>query len=108
MCTKFWPLAPPPSMEPGVRCHGMKVNPKLYLWSKSEWFLISGYQEMDKILHFRDVLDFDLWSHPLAWTLGSDVMEWKLTLLGTYGQSLNDFWLVVIKIWVKYYILEMY
>ena len=25
--------------------------------------------------HFRDVLDFDLWPHPLAWTLGSDVME---------------------------------
>ena len=52
-------------MDPWVRCHGMKANPTGYQWSKSEQFLISCYQDMDEILHFRDVLDFDLWPHPM-------------------------------------------
>ena len=51
-------------MDPWVRYHGMKANPTRYLWSKSECFLINGYQDMDKILHLRDALDFDLWPHP--------------------------------------------
>ena len=78
-------------MDPWVRYHGIEAYPTLYLWSKSECFLINGYRDMDLILHFGDVLDFDLWPHPLAWTLGSDVMELKLTLLGTYGPSMNAF-----------------
>ena len=49
----------------GVRCHGMKANPTGNLWSKSERFLISGYQDM-----FRDVLDFDLWPTPWHGPLG--------------------------------------
>ena len=29
------------------RCYGTKVKPTGYLWSKYEWFLISGGQDMD-------------------------------------------------------------
>ena len=28
-----------------------------------------------EILYYGQVLDFDLWPQPLAWTLGSDVMD---------------------------------
>ena len=38
--------SPTPSMDPGVRSHGMKANPTWYLWSKYEYFLISGCQDM--------------------------------------------------------------
>ena len=69
----LWPH--PPGMDPWVRYHGMKANPTGYLWSKSECFLINGYQDMDKILHSGNVQDFNLWPHPLAWTLDSHVME---------------------------------
>ena len=31
----------------GVQCHGMKVYPIWYLWSKYECFLISVCQDMD-------------------------------------------------------------
>ena len=41
----LWPH--PPGMDPWVRYHGMKANPTGYLWSKSECFLINGYQDMD-------------------------------------------------------------
>ena len=34
-------------MDPGVRCHGMKVNPIGYLWSKYECFLTTGCQDID-------------------------------------------------------------
>ena len=77
-------------MDPWARYHEMKAYPTLYLLSKPECFLINGYQDMNLILHSGGVLDFDLWPHPLG-TLGSDVMEWKLTLLGTYGPSMNAF-----------------
>ena len=69
----LWPH--PPGMDPWVRYHGMKANPTGYLWSKSECFLINGYQDMDLILHSGNVLEFNLWPHPLAWTLRSHVME---------------------------------
>ena len=44
---------------------------------------------------FNGHLDIDLKPHPGAWTLGSGVMEWKLTLQGTYGTNMNAFWWVV-------------
>ena len=44
---------------------------------------------------FKGVLDFDLLTHPGAWTLGSGIMEWKPTLQGTYGPNRNAFWWVV-------------
>ena len=53
-------------MDPWVRCHGMKANPTGYLWSKYEFFLMSGCKDIDlenfntKILPFGDVLDYDL------------------------------------------------
>ena len=47
---------------------------------------------MDQILHFEDVLDFDLKPHSQAWTQGSNVIEWNLTLQGSYGQSMKAFW----------------
>ena len=31
---RFWPLAPPQGMDPGVRSHGMKADSLEYLWSK--------------------------------------------------------------------------
>ena len=45
--------------------------------------------------HFLRCLDFDLYSHPGAWTLGSGVTDWKPTLQGTYGPNMNAFWWVV-------------
>ena len=44
---------------------------------------------------FKGVLDFDLWPHSKAWTLGSGVMEWKPSLQGTFGLNMNAFWWVV-------------
>ena len=41
----LWPH--PPGMDPWVRYHGMEANPSGYLWSKSECFLINGYQDID-------------------------------------------------------------
>ena len=88
-CTRFWPLAPPP-------WHGtlgqMSWNeskpywvPMVHVWMLSgKWFpryrLLENFNT--KILFVLDELNFDLWPHPLAWTLGSVVMEWKLTLTG--------------------------
>ena len=40
-------VAPPPGMDPWVRCHGMKANPTGYLWSKYEFFLMSGCKDID-------------------------------------------------------------
>ena len=60
------PLSPPPDMDPGVRCHGMKANPTGYLWSKYECFLRSGWEDRllenfnTEILIFENVLVFDL------------------------------------------------
>ena len=31
----------------GSKCHGMKANPTGYLWSKYEFFLISGCKDID-------------------------------------------------------------
>ena len=42
-----------------------------------------------EILHFGDVLDFDLLLHHLARTLEYGVMEVKLILHGTYGPIMN-------------------
>ena len=51
-------------MDPGVQWHGMKAKPTGYLWSKYEYFLISGFQDIEnfntEIPHFGDVIDFDL------------------------------------------------
>ena len=49
------------------------------------------------------ILDFDPWPSsppPLAWTLGSGIMKWKLTLQGTYGQvlMLYDIWLSIYRL----------
>ena len=48
------------------------------------------YRKSRKTL-FKGVLDFDLYPHPGAWTLGSGVMEWKPTFQGTYGPNMNAF-----------------
>ena len=37
-----------------------------------------------KSLEYEDVLYFDLQPHPMAYTLGSVVMEWKQILPGSY------------------------
>ena len=53
-------------MDPWVGYHGMKAYTTKNLWSKYECFLKSGCQDMDlensttEVLHFGDVLDFDL------------------------------------------------
>ena len=44
-CPRFWPLAPPKGMDPGVRSHGMKADPPGYRWSKYECFLMIGYRD---------------------------------------------------------------
>ena len=76
----------------------MKAKPTGYLWVKFKCFLICGCQDMDleleniaEILHFEEILVFDLLPHPGAWKEGSDVMEGKPTLQGTYGLSINIF-----------------
>ena len=42
-------------MEPGVQCHGIKINPPGYPWSKFEGFLTSGVPryELMKNLHIK-------------------------------------------------------
>ena len=59
---------------------------------------------MDLYETFGFVLEFDLLPHPWAWTLGSDVVECKLTLHGIHGASMNALGPVVTKI--KYGLLE--
>ena len=58
-CPKFWPLAPPWGMDPGVRSHGMKANPPRYLWSKYECFLMSGRWDIPPLEKFN----VKLWSN---------------------------------------------
>ena len=41
----LWPH--PPGIDSWVRYPGMKTNPTGYIGSKSECFLINGYQDMD-------------------------------------------------------------
>ena len=53
-CTRFWPLAPPHGMDPGVWCPGIKANPTEYLWSKYECFLMSGCQDMSRDMRKPD------------------------------------------------------
>ena len=102
-CPRFWPLSLPPGMDPGVLCNGMKANPTLFLRSKSECFLMSGYQDMDYILYFGDVLDFDFKPHPRTWTLGSGVVEWTLTL-----QAMVQVWMLSDKWFSRCGLLENY
>ena len=35
-----------PGMDPGVQCHGIKIDPPGYLWSKFEGFRTSGCPDM--------------------------------------------------------------
>ena len=44
-----------------------------------------------KVLSFGYVLKCDLKPHPLAWMLGSDIVECKLTLQGMVGASMDTF-----------------
>ena len=37
----------PTGMDPGARCHGMKLNPTGYLWSEYESPLIKSFQDID-------------------------------------------------------------
>ena len=59
----------------------------------NKWLSKYGLLEIfiAKILSIGYVLDFDLQPKSLAWTLGYDVVEWKLTLQGIYGASMNAF-----------------
>ena len=68
-----------------------------------EWLSRYGLLENfnTRIAIFEGVLDFNLQPHTLAWTQGPDAMEWKLTLQGIYGPSMNAFWWVVVKIWTS-------
>ena len=71
------------------------------VWMLSDkWLSKYGLPEnfKTKILYFEYVLDFDLYP-PQAKTLGSDVVEWKITLQSIYGTSMNAFRQVVVKIW---------
>ena len=58
-CPRFWPLALPWGMDPGVTSHGIKADPPGYLWSKYECFLMSGWWD---ILHLRN-FNVKLWSN---------------------------------------------
>ena len=46
-CTSFLPPAPPPGMDPEIRCHEMELNPTGYLWSEYESPLIKSFQDID-------------------------------------------------------------
>ena len=53
----------PPGMDPGARCHGMKLNPTGYLRSEYESPLIKSFQDIDyhrKAIIINGVLDFNL------------------------------------------------
>ena len=106
-CTRFWPLAPPPGMDPGVRCCTMKANHIEYLCSSMNafWWVVVKLWSSRK-LYRRNIIFFRcsrFWplAPPPARTMGSSVMEWKLTLLGTYGPSMKSFWWMVVKIWTS-------
>ena len=74
----------------------MKVNPSMQVWTLSDkWLSKYGLRENLKAKNqsIGYVVDFDL-----GMVLGSDVVEWKLTLQGIYGASMNAFWQVVVKI----------
>ena len=49
----FLSLVPPRGMDPGVRSHGMKVDPPGYLWSKYECFLMSGWWDILHLICFN-------------------------------------------------------
>ena len=55
--------------------------------------LFSNYGRLEntEVTHFKDVLDSDIEPHLWPWTLGSDVMECKITLHGTFGLRINAF-----------------
>ena len=79
-CPRFWPLAPPRGMDPGVRSHGMKADPPGYLRSKYECFLMSGWWV---ILH-SSCLNIKLWSNS---TNGTEVRTNERTYERTNGKT---------------------
>ena len=96
-CPRFWPLAPSWGIDPRVRSHQVKANYEWNQLSKYECFLINGWldiwiRQKNKIKLFKDILDFDLQSHPGAETLEYWVMMWMPTLQDTCGPNMNDFW----------------
>ena len=62
-----------------------RSSPELLLTNKTKMHLKQKIQMNSKSLEYKDVLYFDLQSHPIACTLGSVVMEWKQTLQGSYS-----------------------
>ena len=78
-CTRYRDLAPPPvkTLESDV----MKWKLTLLGSYGPNMMYLPRYRLLEnfstKFLVFGDVLDFDLYPHPPAWTLESDVMEWK-------------------------------
>ena len=62
---------------------------KMYLKQKKKK---KKKKEPSKPLEYEDLLYFDLQSHPMAYTLGSVVMEWKQTLQSSYIWKMNVFW----------------
>ena len=89
------------------------------IWSKYKCSLTRFYFDK-KTFTQKDVLVFALieWicalhihyedstnSYHRAWTLESDTTEWKTTLHGTYGPSLNAFWEVFLS---RYGFLELW
>ena len=55
--------------------NALKIITLLFLIQKILTFNLGVAFLKSVSIHFSDVLDFDLWPHPLAWTLGSDIME---------------------------------
>ena len=45
-----------------------------------------------KSLEYKEVLYIDFEPNPVAYTLGSVLMEWKQTLQGSYIWKINAFW----------------
>ena len=45
-CPRFWPLAPPPSMNPGMCSFGMSEDPPRYLSFKFKCFMISDCRDI--------------------------------------------------------------
>ena len=87
--SKFLPLAPSPSVVPGVRCNWIEVKPPMYLKVQDKMISdekIFWYEKLNTaIQHSSPIQPSILTSSP---TQGIDP-----------GPSMNAFWKVVVKIW---------
>ena len=102
--SKVLPLAPSPSVDPGVRCHWIEVKPPMYLWSKIRWFLMRKYLDMKSLTQrysnttlFWPLAPYNTLFWPLAppkaWTLVQVLMlseKW----LSRYGlvENVDEVW----------------